>query len=661
MSDFDVCWLALKNLDRRLFPKFFLNFSGKIATTLRDEISTNFDSTENLLNEDECNLFLLLLDTNNQPSEIGDEGYRLSIHSQKLTISANSEIGVLYGFYRLLRLMSEQAFSLNEDRVITSKPDQAIRMLNHWDNGDGSVERGYAGKSLFFNDYEFIQDRTRLKHYARLLASIGINAVAINNVNVHFLESFFISMPYLKRVSEISHLLSYYGIKLYLSINYAAPIEFGDLDTADPRLESVKNWWKVKTANIYKHVPEFGGFLVKADSENRPGPFTYGATHVDGANMLADALLPFDGKVMWRCFVYNCKQDWRDRSIDRACAAYDHFMPYDGQFAENVILQIKNGPMDFQIREAVSPLIGGLSKTNQLLEFQLAQEYTGQQKHICYLIPMYKEVLDTVIRYSNGNAVKVQDAIKQSCMNTKNSGIVAVTNLGDDWNWTGHSFAQANLFGLGLLMWDNQLSSEAILQDWLNMTYDYDEAVYRVIKSIQLTSRETYENYTTPLGIGWMVKPNHHYGVSVDGYEYDKWGTYHFADHQGLGVNRTRSGSGYTSQYQAPIADLYENLESCPDNLLLFFHHVDYTYKLKNGKTVIQYLYDSHFEGVATVERYIADWEGIKHLIPEPLYQHVAMRFTEQLASAIEWRDQVNTYFYRKSYIADEQNRKIYR
>jgi alpha-glucuronidase len=432
------------------------------------------------------------------------------------------------------------------------------------------------------------------------------------------------------------------------------------LETADPLDEKVREFWKKTADLIYEHIPYFGGFVVKADSENRPGPFTYNRTHADGANMLAEALKPHGGLVFWRCFVYNNHQDWRDRKTDRARAAYDHFEPMDGEFAENVVLQIKNGPMDFQVREAVSPLFGALKNTNQALEFQIAQEYTGQQKHICYLVPLWKEVLE-FDTYATGEGSTVQEVLTEYPTNPTSNGIVAVVNTGMDKNWTGHKLAQANLFGYGRLIWDATLSPEEIVEEWISATYQLSNEGKETLKEILLSSWETYEKYTSPLGLGWMVQPGHHYGPSPEGYEYDMWGTYHYTNRNGTGVDRTlATGTGYARQYYDQNFEKYENIETCPEELLLFFHHVSYDYKLKNGKTLIQHIYDTHFEGYEKVVEYQEKWEKLKSEVDEESYQNVKERLEEQLRSAREWRDQINTYYYRHSGVEDEKGRTIY-
>lgn len=595
-------------------------------------------------------------------SALKAEGYaiRTDSRSGNIFIGALTAAGVLYGVFHLLRIMGSGEFI--DQLNILENPANNLRMINQWDNMDGSVERGYAGNSIFYEDNHFTNNFGRIQDYARLLASTGINAIAINNVNVHQVESKLLT-EFLPDVTKVARIFRGYGIKLFLSINYASTIEIGGLSTADPLEPAVRNWWSDTTEQVYKAIPDFGGFLVKADSENRPGPFTYGRDHADGANMLAEALKPYGGLVIWRCFVYNCKQDWRDRKTDRARAAYDHFRQLDGKFMDNVILQVKNGPIDFQVREPISPLLGAMPQTNQMIEFQIAQEYTGQQRHVCYLVPQWKEVLnfDT---HLEGEGTTVKRIVDGSVHGKAYSGFAAVSNIGNDTNWTGHLLAQANLYGYGRLSWNPELSAEEIAEEWITLTFGVREPLFQIVRDTLMKSWEIYESYTAPLGVGFMVNPDHHYGPNVEGYEYSMWGTYHFADCHGLGVDRTTStGTGYTSQYAKPNMEMYESLSSCPDELLLFFHHVPYTHKLHSGKTVIQHIYDTHFEGAERAEHLLTSWKlvkVVKNIIDEQAYRQVAERLAEQAEHAKEWRDRINTYFFRKSGIADQHGRKIY-
>ncbi|HEX3077976.1 MAG TPA: alpha-glucuronidase family glycosyl hydrolase [Lachnospiraceae bacterium] len=612
----------------------------------------NIDVNESIDNSDKKGIKLLLV----QESELGGEGYRIQNRGSHIIVSANTEVGLLYGTFALLRNVACQQELTGID--VISVPDKVLRMLNHWDNTDGSIERGYSGNSFFFEDRKLVVNE-RTRDYARLLASTGINATVINNVNVKAEATEFITEPYLMEIKKLVDILDCYGIRLFLSLNYASSMDIGGLVTADPLDIDVQKWWEDRMKLVYGILPSLGGFLVKADSEGRPGPFTYGRNQADGANMLARSIAPYDGLIIWRCFVYNCQQDWRDRSIDRARAAYDYFYDLDGQFLENVILQIKNGPLDFQVREPFMPLFGKLKRTNHLMEVQIAQEYTGQQIDLCYLIPWFKELLDSRT-YCGDEKDTIADLLEGTSCNHTGRGIVAVANTGNDENWTGNDLAAANLYGFARLAWDSRLSSEEIADEWIAQTFSSDKAVVSTVEGLLMKSWPTYEKYTAPLGVGFMVTPHYHYGPNIDGYEYSRWGTYHRADHLGIGVDRTAHGTGYSTLYNEPIAKVYGDVNQCPDELLLFFHHVPYSHVLQNGKTVLQHIYDTHFEGVEDVKEMIKEWRCLKGKLPEKQYSRVEERFERQLANATEWCDQVNSYFYRKTGIADQKGRTIY-
>jgi alpha-glucuronidase len=650
MEERDKCWLR-KYVAKDVFSTFSFEQLDQLTDTIKKEMNTLFP-TSHYVEEVSADLYFKV----SADDLLGDEGFEITRVSNQTIIYATTSRGWLYGFFELYK----QVICTNElPENLRSIPDQSIRMLNHWDNFDGTIERGYAGESIFFAENQFRQDYATVQEYARLLASIGMNAVSLNNVNVRGEAKWFITEPYLVEIKKLADIFASYGIRTFLSVNFAAPISVGGLTTADPLSEEVISFWQETATTIYKHIPNFGGFVVKADSEGEPGPFVYGRNHNDGANMLARALQPYGGLLIWRCFVYDCSQDWRDRSIDRAKAAYDNFLKLDGTFEANVILQIKNGPIDFQVREPVTPLFGALNQTNQLLEFQVTQEYTGQQRHICCLLPMWKDVLDFDTKHSLEHS-KVKRILSEQSPDSRRSGIAAVVNVGMDNNWTGHKLAQVNLFGYGRLVWNNELSAEEIIQEWIELTFDLNIQNQEIVKEILTTSYQTYENYTAPLGIGFMVRPNHHYGPDVDGYEYDRWGTYHFADREGIGVNRGEAGTGYVTQYADYWCQTYGNLDTCPDELVLFFHHLPYTHILHSGKTLIQHIYDTHFEGYEKVRDYIAKWELLRGQVDEVSYQNVAERLQEQKRSAKEWRDQINTYFYRKSGISDVHGRQIY-
>lgn len=648
----DFCWLA-KQVQNKNIITYYLDDGKKTAVTetIEREMPLLFKEIRRSGSPDASIAFLP-----GDETALGTEGYRIGETEDGYKIESASPAGYLYGMYGLHRLLTTQ----NEAGFpYESVPDQSIRMIDHWDNFDGSIERGYAGESIFYDHNTFRGDMELIRQYARLLASVGINAVLINNVNVHRPETFFVTGEALAEIRRISDVLAAYGIKTYLSVNFAAPITVGRLKSADPLEPEVASWWEETVKRIYEEIPDFAGFVVKADSEGEPGPFTYGRNHDDGANMLARAAGPYGGVIIWRCFVYDCSQDWWNREADRARAAYDIFEPLDGRFLDNVILQIKNGPIDFQIREPVSPLFGALKKTNQILEFQITQEYTGHQRDICYLVPMWKETMDFDTKHGRGLTVK--EAVRENSPVRGRSGIAGVGNVGMDANWTGSKLAQANLYGFGRLVWNHELSAEAIAEEWVRQSFCLTEEKCGKLAAILTTSRDVYEAYTCPLGVGFMCKPAVHYGVDIDGYEYDRWGIYHYADRDGVGRDRTvKTGTSYTRQYSDARFSEYEDLSSCPDELLLFFHHVPYTHVLHSGKTVIQHIYDTHFEGVERVREYQAVWESLKDSLDEESYLNMKERLVWQLENAVSWRDQVNTYFYRKSGIPDEKGRKIY-
>ena len=561
------------------------------------------------------------------------DGYAWQTGPEGVTLSGG-RAGLLYGAYDLIRRRLSGAEIPDS---FSSSPRYALRMVNCWDNADGTVERGYSGRSLFFEGNRLDYDPDRIRQLARMLASVGLNVLCINNVNVRepaqeLLETW---LPDLARLAD---LFRPFGVRLMLSVDFSQPMR-RDLPTADPLDPRVQEWWKQIADRVYAHIPDLAGFLVKADSEGRPGPFTYQRNHAEGANLLARALKPHGGVLVWRCFVYNCRQDWRDTRTDRGRAAYDHYADLDGAFDENVILQIKHGPFDFQVREPLSPLLLAMPGTNLALELQLAQEYTGHQIDLYTMMPMWRELME--------------DLPEDSIMS-----MAAVSNLGRDDNYTGHPLAAANLFGYGLFAWNPGADPAEILDQWIHLTYDFSAEDRERLISVMLSSRRTYEKYTAPLGLGWMVTPHVHYGPNPSGYEYDLWGTYHKADCHAVGVDRTEAGTGYLTQYPEALRRRYEDPETCPDLYKLFFHRLPYTFRMPDGRTMIQRIYDDHFEGYEETERMAETLDSLP--FPEPDAAVVRERMDRQLANAREWRDVINTFFHRLSGIPDEQGRVIY-
>lgn len=560
------------------------------------------------------------------------EGYMLTDSS----IIASSSIGILYGAYDLLRLQETGNLSHLSK---TEKPAVNLRILNHWDNLDGSIERGYAGKSIWKWD-EIILDkagefkniskdlRNRLITYARSNASIGINGAVLNNVNA---SPQMMTSEYLHKVKVIADIFRPYGIRVYLSINFASPMALGYTKTADPLDMKVQLWWKKKAKEIYASIPDFGGFLVKANSEGQPGPGDYHRSHADGANMLADALKPFGGIVMWRSFVYGANH----KGEDRVKQAVSEFKYQDGKFRDNVILQSKNGPLDFQPREPYAPIFDNIHQTPQIAELQITQEYLGQSKHLVYLAPMWKEFF----RFVSPDKLK---------------GIAGVSNIGDNANWCGHPFSQANWYAFGRLAWNPSISSEEIAHEWLILTYECkDERFTKPVEMMMLTSREACVNYMMPLGLHHIFKFDHHYGPEPDGFKAEyplEWCPvyYHQADSNGIGFNRSSDGTDAVGQYPEPYRSLYDNLATCPEEYLLWFHHVPWNYRMKSGSTLWEELCMRYNMGVSMVETYRDYWhtstkEYMKDHITE--WEMTDSLLNVQLASAKEWRDVCLKYF----------------
>lgn len=608
-----------------------------------------------------------------------NDAYKILWQKNLTTIEGNTSKALLYGFYGLIRhRLSDESDKEN----YFSSPDQSLRMINHWDQIDGSVERGYGGSSIFFGrlyqvdnpdkgDFSvdtvlgdpFRHNHERVLMYARMLASIGINAISLNDVNVRGQATNLIVQPYLVGVKQLADIFREFGIQIFLAINWKAPEYIARLPTSDPLNNQVLLFWKKICQNIYQEIPDFGGFVVKADSEGESGPYKYGRTHAQGANMLAEAIKPYNGLIIWRAFVYNSKQDWRDRSTDRAKAAYDNFYPLDGQFADNVILQMKFGPIDFQTEEPLMPLFGALKRTNQIIEFEITAEYLGHQIDVNYVVPQWSKMINFNTQYPEQKNSVTNKLIKENSIKSKNSGFAGVSNIGMSKYWTGNPLALANLYGFGRLCWDNDANPNNLLVEWIRQTFsNVNSECKSIIYNIMKTSNQTFKNYTAPLGVGFMVIPHYHYGVSVNGYEYDQWGTYHFADRKGVGIDRTKkTGTGYASMYSPKVSEMYENINKTPDELLLFFHHVSYNHVLQNGKTLIQTIYDIHFFGYEMVKSYIRQWKKMENKINDDIYQVVYNKLLLQLENAREWKDQVNTYFYRMSGVCDKQGRKIYK
>ena len=569
------------------------------------------------------------------------------------SIVGESDRGALYGAFALLNKISrgEDVSALNE----VQNPGAKIRWVDQWDNLDGSIERGYAGQSIFFDGGNVRTDLTRASEYARLLASVGFNGCNVNNVNANPRS---LQSDFLPQIARIADVFRPWGVRLSLSVDLSSPKTVGGLDTFDPLDPKVGAWWNAKAEEIYKLIPDFGGFTVKADSEGRAGPASYGRTPVDAANAIARALASHGGVVFYRAFVYNHHLDWRDAKADRARAAYDIFRPLDGKLDDNVIIQIKHGPIDFQAREPVSPLFSGLEKTNEAIELQVTQEYTGQQRHLVYLAPMWKETLDFDM-HAGSDKTPVKDLVAGKVFHRPAGGFVGVVNVGMDENWLAHPFAMANLYAYGRLAWNPELRAREICEEWARLTFGNDPIVVKTVTEMAMKSWRTYELYTGFLGTQTLTDiTGSHYGPNIESSEENGWGQWHRADRDGIGMDRSvASGTGFAGQYRPAVAKMYESLAATPGELLLFFHHVPYTYKLHSGKTVIQHVYDSHYEGSDQVAEFVREWKTLKGKMDDQRYDDVLARLEYQAAHAIVWRDAICNYFLRLSGIPDAKGR----
>ncbi|MEZ5426866.1 MAG: alpha-glucuronidase family glycosyl hydrolase [Pyrinomonadaceae bacterium] len=582
------------------------------------------------------------LDLGDQLDGLSREGFlirSMMIKDHRATlIAAKSEIGALYGAFHFLRLM--QTLRPIANLNLTENPRLKLRLLNHWDNLDGSVERGYAGRSLWH--WETLPEKIspRLKDYARANASVGINGAVLNNVNA---DARVLTTVYLKKAAAIAEVFRPYGIKVYLSARFSAPIELGGLKTADPFDEDVKNWWKKKADEIYRIIPDFGGFLVKANSEGQPGPRTYGRNHVDGANLLATALSPHGGVVIWRAFVYDMKEGY-----DRAGAAFENLRPFDGRFAPNALLQVKNGPIDFQPREPFHPLFGAMPKTQVMPEFQITQEYLGFSNHLVFLAEMWREVFDADT-FAEGPGSTVAKVVDGQLFGQKLTGISGVANTGTDRNWTGHDFQQANWYAFGRLAWDHQIRSEQIADEWTKMTWTRRAKSVAVIKDILLGSHQTAVDYMTPLGLHHQMWGGHHYGPAPwwNSYDRDDWNPtyYNKADRKGIGFDRTKTGSDTVRQYFPPVAERFSDLKTVPEKYLLWFHHLPWNYKLGTGRTLWEELAGHYQGGVDRVRRMRREWAGLKDVIDPERHRAVAEKLAVQERDAVWWKDASLSYF----------------
>ncbi len=674
-------WLSYKKLDDpAILKEYQLAFSSIVVqgesetlNVVREEIKKGLDS---LLGDDlpvskilpvgsaliigtpKSSQLIQKLNLSGELATLGREGFLIKsakINDTPVTvIAANKDIGLLYGSFHLLRIMQTGQSLKNID--IRSKPRIQYRLLNHWDNLDRSVERGYAGKSLWKWDELPGTIDPRYKDYARANASLGINGTVINSVNA---DPDILKPEYLKKVAKLANVFRPYGIRVFLSANFSSPISakfaiesnrrggIGNLPNSDPCNPEVRQWWKDKVKEIYQYIPDFGGFLVKASSEGMPGPQEYNRTHVDGANMLAEALEPYGGIVMWRSFVYNAEVD-----PDRSKRAYKEFVPFDGKFRPNVFIQSKNGPIDFQPREPVTALFGAMPETALMLELQITQEYLGHSKHLVYLAPMWKEYLE-FDTYAKGPGSTLASIIDGSLHNYKMTGIAGVTNIGDDRNWCGHIFGQANWYAFGRLAWDHSLTAEQIADEWIKQTLTRDAYAVKTIKSMMMGSWEACVSYMTPLGLHHIMQNGFHYGPEPQLSKSGRidWTSvyYHRADANGIGFDRSSSGSNATSQYFSPNTEVFDNIKTCPEKYLLWFHHVPWDYKVKSGRTLWEEMCYKYYKGVDYVKEMSRTWTSLKKHIDPGIHQQVQKKLAIQEKDSAIWRDTCLGYFQKFS------------
>jgi len=646
---------ALLTTYRNHFQSIYLGDGGETVGAIKKELKmglegllgfeVQFNSYQNSKNQ------LIVSNYGNLPEDLKNsvdvnglksEGYLIKTikkgeHSYTV-VTAKKDMGLLYGTFHFLRTL--QMHRSLEGLHIEESPKVDVRMLNHWDNLDRTIERGYAGFSIW--NWQTLPDYIDQRYidYARANASIGINGTALTNVNANAL---ILTPQYLEKVKALADVFRPYGIKVYLTARFSAPMEIGGLQTADPLNPQVIQWWNDKAAEIYKSIPDFGGFLVKANSEGQPGPQNYGRTHLDGANMLADALSPFQGTVIWRAFVYS-----EHDAEDRAKQAYSEFVPDDGKYRDNVLIQVKNGPIDFQPREPFHPMFGAMPNTPLAMEFQITKEYLGFATHLVYLPKLFEEVLQSDT-YQKGEGSTVAKVVDGSLYNKKLTAMAGVSNIGTDINWTGHPFGQADWYGFGRLAWDPSMDAEQITDEWLSCTFNNNKEFLEPIKKMMLESREAVVNYMNPLGLHHIFDTGHHYGPGpwVGNLSRPEWNPvyYHKADEEGVGFDRTETGSDALSQYAPEFEEKFGNLETCPEEYLLWFHHLPWDYKLKSGRTLWDGLGIRYQKGVDKVREMMTIWEEAKPYVDEYRHNQVSMLLDIQLKEAKWWRDACMLYF----------------
>lgn len=653
------CWLPDKNNKKWILSvkkfKYFKNIYIKYNNFIKKEITFFIDKKIINFTNKIKNASLIFL-----KKTLLEEEYIIIEKKKKIFIYSKKNTGFLYGLYYLFRLIQTNKIYKIKNIFINEKPSSKIRMINHLDNIDGSIKSGYSGNSIFFLNNKINYDLYRINFYAKLLCSIGINSISINNTNVDFKSTYLITKKWLIQIKELYNIFIKYNIKIFISIRYDSPIILSKLKTFNPLNNDVILWWKKKINEIYKYMPLFGGFIINTNLKSK-GPLYYNINHARGSKLISKPLKKFNGILFWKCFLTNINHSWKNKKIDKTCITFNYFKKLDKYFPKNVVLQIKNGPIGFQVREPVSPLIGSMKYTSQIIELQINQEYTGQQIDLCWLPMQWKYILnfDT---YLYGHNSTIKKIISGKINNMKYFGATVISNIGNNWNWTKNILSQSNLFSYGKILWNNNINLNNILKEWIKLSIKNNKKVIKNIRKILINSWKTYEKYTNPLGLSLMVDPVDNYTPNIDGYEYNNYGIYHYADRKKIGYNRTSFGSKFTNQYSNYNKNKFNNIKRCPESLLLFFHRLSYKFILKKyNKTIIQYIYDIHFEGVKNVFLWINLWNKLKKLIPIYIFSNVKKNLIKQYFHSKEWKDKINSYFFRKSGIDDKLKRNIYK
>ncbi len=590
--------------------------------------------------------------------DMNNEEYYIKKNNKLIWIISKNKNGFLYGLYHIFRIIKLNKYK-KKNFIIKEIPSLKIRMINHKDFLSGKIEKGHSGNSIFFFNNNINFNIERIRYYSRLLCSIGINYICINNSDNNLLSTYLINKNLLIQLIEIYNIFYEYNIKIFISINYKSPMILGRLNTFDPLNKKVIIWWEKKIEQIYEYLPNLAGLIVSPCYKNKNNNLYYDRNHIESSNTIANALNFFNGILIWECNINN-NYNWKIKNFDKANCIFNNFNNLDGLFLNNVFLKIKFGPIDFQVREPVSPILGSMYKTSQILEFQMNQEYTGQQIDLCWLPLKWKNILYFNTYYKNKNST-IKNLILGNIYKNNNYGISCVSNIGDSFYWTNHFLSQSNIFCYGKIIWNLNINLNNLLKEWIKLSINNNKKVIKNISKIMFNSWITYEKYTSPLGLGGMVEPNNNYIPNVDGYEYNNFGIYHNANRYSVGNNRTSNGTKFTEQYSIRNKIKFNDINKCYEKLLLFFHNVSYKHKLKKSKvTLIQYIYNSHFNGKKEVKEWLYLWKKIKFLINKKVYNDVYKKLILQYKNSCRWCDIVNSYFYRKSGIKDILNRKIY-